>query len=297
MSSPKPKSKPKKRKTPKPVITAPENPTPSEFSTAIARTAVSQICHSIGFKVTQLSALETLTHVATEYLEDIAKASALYAAKANRTDSNVFDFTNAIHDLQMVQGFTGASELHRSDYCVLGSSVLKGLAKFMEYTEETPFAWPIPRREKMGTRELIPRRRESDSGRGFDFHVPRWLPGFPEVGEPVVERRRNGEELWENLVVENVNVDSGNGNEIGNGGNENGKRELGVKSKRGRVRFRIGEVEEKAGEGGCNLGLKTRNGVCGGGKRVCWNGNGNNGYNLNTGIRIVQVDGDGDSKG
>ncbi|KAM5587191.1 transcription initiation factor TFIID subunit 8-like [Rosa sericea] len=284
------KSKPKKRKTPKPVIIpTPENPTPSEFSTAIARTAVAQICHSIGFKVTQLSALETLTRVAINYLVAIAKSSASYAAKANRTDSNLFDFTNAIHDLSSVQGFNGASELHRS--CALGSSVLKDLAKFVECTDETPFMWPIPRREKMGAEEeLVSRNRESDSGRGVGLHVPRWLPALPEVGEAKPVKRRNGEELWENVVVENGNVDSGNGN--GNG-NENENRELGVKSKRGRVRFKIGGVEEKLG--GC-VGVKMRNGVCRGGKRVCWNGNGNNGYNLNTGIRIVGVDDDGDGK-
>ncbi|XP_062012357.1 transcription initiation factor TFIID subunit 8-like [Rosa rugosa] len=281
------KSKPKKRKTPKPVIIpTPENPTPSEFSTAIARTGVAQICHSIGFKVTQLSALETLTHVAINYLAAIAKSSASYAAKANRTDSNLFDFTNAIHDLSLVHGFNGASELHRS--CVLGSTVLKDLAKFVEYTDETPFMWPIPQRERMGVEEeLVLRNRESDSGRGVGLHVPRWLPGLPEVGKPKPVKRPHGEELWENVVV--GNVDSGNGNE--NAGN--GNRELGVKSKRGRVRFKIGVVEEKGG--GC-VGVKMRNGICRGGKRVCWNGNGNNGSNLNTGIRILGVDDDGDGK-
>ncbi|KAL6201644.1 hypothetical protein ACLB2K_025356 [Fragaria x ananassa] len=275
-----PKPKPKKPKTPKPpILPTPENPTPSEFSTAIARTAVAQICHSIGFKVTQLSALEALTHVAINYLVAIAKSSASYAAKANRTDSNLFDFTNAIHDLSLfIQGFTGASELHRS--CVLGSSVLEDLARFVEHTEETPFAWPIPRREEIGARgNVVPRNRESNC-----VHVPRWLPGFPEVGEAIVVKRRNGEELWENVVVENGNGESGNGG--------NGNRELGVKSKRGRVRFKIGGVEEK----GC-VGVKMRNGVCRGGKRVCWNGNGNNGCNLNTGIRIVGVDDDDDDGG
>ncbi|KAL6197000.1 hypothetical protein ACLB2K_032613 [Fragaria x ananassa] len=149
--------KPKNRKTPKPaILPTPENPTPSEFSTAIARTAVAQICHSIGFKVTQLSALEALTLVAVNYLVAIAKSSASYAAKANRTDSNLFDFTNTIHDLSFIQGFTGASELHRS--CVLVSSVLKDLARFVEHTEETPFAWPIPRREEIGARgNFVPR--------------------------------------------------------------------------------------------------------------------------------------------
>ncbi|PRQ29988.1 putative bromodomain associated domain-containing protein [Rosa chinensis] len=282
-----PKSKPKKRKTPKPIIIpTPENPTPLEFSTAIARTGVAQICHSIGFKVTQLSALETLTHVAINYLVAIAKSSASYAAKANRTDSNLLDFTNAIHDLSLVQGFNGASELHRS--CVLGSTVLKDLAKFVEYTDETPFMWPIPQREKMGVEEeLVLSNQESDSGRGVGLHVPRWLPGLPEVGKPKAVKRRNGEELWENVVVGNGNGDSEN---VGNG-NGNGNRELGVKSKRGRVRFKIGVVEEKGG--GC-VGVKMRNGICRGGKRVSWNGNGSN---LNTGIRILGVDDDGDGKG
>ncbi|PRQ45398.1 hypothetical protein RchiOBHm_Chr3g0490931 [Rosa chinensis] len=64
-----PKSKPQQCKTPKLVIIpTPENPTPSEFSTAISRTTVAQI-----------SALETLTHVAIDYLVAIAKSSASYS--------------------------------------------------------------------------------------------------------------------------------------------------------------------------------------------------------------------------
>ncbi|CAB4276700.1 unnamed protein product [Prunus armeniaca] len=279
-----------KRKTPRqqgPPTTSP-NPTPSEFSFAIARIAASQISQSVGFKATKPSAVETLAHIAIKYIEAIASASASYAAMANRTNTNVFDFTNALHDLQSVQGFKGASFLHKNGFCVLGSSVLTDLAKFVSWNEETPFARPIPRAEKLDTEKRIPFPVETDSGR--DLHVPRWLPAFPDV-KKTVTKRRNGEELWENMVAGNggggvMNESeservSESGNWNGNGGNEKGFcLELGEEKKMGRVRFRIGLGVEEEEKGVAGLGLNLRSGVCRGGKRVCWNNNSKIGYNF-----------------
>ncbi|KAJ7969277.1 Polyamine oxidase-like protein [Quillaja saponaria] len=58
------------------------------------------------------------------------------------------------------------------------------------------------------------------------------------------------------------------GNEVGGRKvKKEGKMELAKKG--GKVRFRIGGVEGK----GVGIGLNLRNGVCRGGKRVCWNYN------------------------
>ncbi|KAM1005743.1 hypothetical protein COP2_002655 [Malus domestica] len=94
------------------------------------------------------SALETLTHIVVKYIGAIASASASYAAMAKRTNTNFFDFANALHDLQSVQGFIGASALHENG--VLSSSVLSDLTVFVRWNQETPFASLILRVEKLG---------------------------------------------------------------------------------------------------------------------------------------------------
>ncbi|TXG64405.1 hypothetical protein EZV62_011399 [Acer yangbiense] len=86
---------------------AEEEDTPTELSFT-----VSQICRSVvGFK-----AFETLTLITTKYLEQVAKLASLCSHESNRTQSNLFDLINAFHDLSSpIQGFVGASTLHRDD--------------------------------------------------------------------------------------------------------------------------------------------------------------------------------------
>ncbi|XP_015882987.3 uncharacterized protein LOC107418804 [Ziziphus jujuba] len=250
---------------------------PSEFAFAITRIAVSQICQSVGYRKTHLSALETLTDIATKYLRGIAASASSSAASSNRTQSNLFDIVQALHDLHSVQGFPGASDLHRTDYCLLRSSVLLEITNFVRNTVETPFDRPIPRREEDPTEQ----KRICDGcwrNHTGAPHVPRWLPEFPDrskcgVVGSVVEKRRKEEELWENSLGESKN---GGGSVIENGDVVGvvvmkKKRELGAK--RGKVRFRIGgieEVKEREAGGGVGLGVNfSRSGVCRGGKRVC----------------------------
>ncbi|KAM1917334.1 hypothetical protein ACFX13_036947 [Malus domestica] len=294
--SQKPKSRRKTTKIEQTPTLPTQNPTPPELHFAIARIAVSQISQSVGFKSTKHSALETLTHIAVKYIGAVASASASYAAMAKRTNTNVFDFANALHDLQSVQGFRGASALHENGFCVLGSSVLSELAGFVRWNRETPFAGPIPRVEKLGAEKRgneVPIPPELDSRRGL--HVPRWLPAFPDMGK-AVGKRRNGEELWENVVASNGGSGGGGGGESGNG--KGNCRESVGKSKRGRVRFRVGRGEEESGVVG-GMGVDLRSGVCRGGKRVSWS-NSKIGYtNFSTRTRIhefVDVDDDDGDK-
>lgn len=83
---------------------------PSEFSFAIMKVAVAQICESAGFRAAQSSALETLTRIATIYLQNLAKSATTSAATSGRTQSNIFDFVHALRHLSSNQGFAGASD-------------------------------------------------------------------------------------------------------------------------------------------------------------------------------------------
>jgi transcription initiation factor TFIID subunit 8 len=212
---------------------------PSEFWFAIARTAVSQICQSVGFKATQLSALETLTLVATKYLQAIAHSAAAFTNHSCRIQSNLLDLTHALHGVVSLHsgGFSGGSVLHKdSSTVLLASGVLKDLSRFVEFHDEIPFAKPVPRRNNFTTPEnSIPASRKSDP----HSHVPKWLPEFPEEKE----RRAREERLWEEdsvIIAWDCNDEKKDNNE----GKrvvvkERKKAELGVVG-RGRVRFRIG---------------------------------------------------------
>lgn len=228
----------KKKKNPA-LLPSSSSSTPSEFAFAIARIAVSQICQSVGYRKTHLSALETLTHIATKYLHAIAASASFAAASSNRTQSNLFDILRALHDLRSVEGFAGASDLHRTDYCLLGSSVLLELASFVMNTDETPFARPIPCLEDSTEQK----RMEYSSSEFRAPHVPRWLPEFPErskCGGGLVEKRRKGEELWENSLGE-----SKNGGTVKENGDVGVVLKMELGAKRGKVRFRIGGFEEE----------------------------------------------------
>ncbi|OMO70433.1 hypothetical protein CCACVL1_18922 [Corchorus capsularis] len=208
--------------------------TPGDFSFSITKVAVSQICKSVGFRRSQVSALETLTLVATKYLEALGKSAASFAnAAGGRTQSNLFDLTNALHDLSFQTGFLGASTLYDSSCCLLKSSLLEDLSGFVSSTVEIPFAKPIERSSE-GYREEVKASSSSSPGelqRGC--HVPEWLPGFPDLGsnEECNKKRVNGEELWENSSSVLGCQTQSNGFEVKTKGK--------LAKKRTRVKFRI----------------------------------------------------------
>ncbi|CAK7336963.1 unnamed protein product [Dovyalis caffra] len=225
---------------------------PSDYGFKITRTAVSQICQSVGFKSIQLSALETLTHVATLYLQTLGKTAVSYSNASNRTQSNIFDIINSLHDMSSVQGFPGGSTLHRSSgMSLLRSGVLKDIKSFVAFSDEIPFAKPIPRGNSISLRRnSIP--LELDELDSTGLHIPRWLPRFPDESSYKTcgdswEKRRTGDlVLWERSDL----VSAGNGNEFQEnekGSDGGGGGDLAVE--RGRLRFKIGEVG-KAQKGG-----------------------------------------------
>ncbi|KAK6284180.1 hypothetical protein POUND7_003132 [Theobroma cacao] len=212
-----------------------ETTPPGDFSFNITKVAVSQICKSVGFRRSQVSALETLTLVATKYLEALGKSAVSFSNAASRSQSNLLDLTNAIHDLSLRAGFTGASTLYDSN-CLLKSTVLEGLSCFVRSTDEIPFAKPIER-AKEREREGV---KASPGNLQRGAHVPEWLPGFPHMGSNEKSKKRvNGEELWENsssVLGCQIDVleDKRNG---GNG--------CKLAKKRTRVKFRINGVGKR----------------------------------------------------
>ncbi|XP_061342537.1 transcription initiation factor TFIID subunit 8-like [Gastrolobium bilobum] len=253
--------------------------TPSEFSFAIAKIAVAQICQSVGYKRSKSDALETLTNVSTKYLQAIARSAASFAIASNRSDSNLFDFINGIHDLSSVQGFPGGSELHKSN--LLRSAALKEMMNFVKLSNEVPFAKPIPTNNVSVSQNPA---TTIDSGTSMCcfkkakkqcLHVPKWLPDFPKESlykncdQVLVKERKCGEKLWEHSLA--VEYCSGKNSGVLQCSDINGKEtketRMELAKGRGRVKFKIGGEEEKQS----GLGVNMMNGVCKGRKRVSWN--------------------------
>ncbi|CAL5203460.1 unnamed protein product [Lathyrus oleraceus] len=256
--------------------------TPAKFSFDIAKTAVSQICQSAGYKRSKYDALEALTNVTTKYLEAIARSAASFANASNRTESNLFDLINGIHDMCSVRGVPGGSKMHTSS--LLSSGALKDIMSFVKFSKEVPFSKPIPSKNAYGSQnqDLI-----TDSGTSTcclkeakpkGLHIPSWLPDFPKESlykksEGSLVERKCGEKLWEHLLAmedcsDNVEEKSGmlKSNDI------NKKEEKAIATElakgRGRVKFKIGKEEEK--QIGLGMNMNMMNGVCKGRKRVSW---------------------------
>ncbi|XP_052200911.1 transcription initiation factor TFIID subunit 8 [Diospyros lotus] len=217
-----------------------------EFASAITRVAVAQICQSVGFKATQSSALRTLTDVAGRYLRALGEYATASAASSGRTQSNLFDIALAIEHLSSVQGFPGASVVNRP---LVASSTLSDLAEFVKYTDEIPFAKPIPRcRPPVNAPRGPP---DPANSRPLPPHIPSWLPPIPDIGtdETAIINSKENLELETSITTVTGKVD------------ETKRWEL--PEKRGRVRFRMG-----LGAGSERFGVGTRSGVCRGGKSV-----------------------------
>lgn len=240
-----------------------EEETPSEFAFTVNKVAVSQICRSAGFKAAESSALETLTLVATKYLQELASRATSYSHVAHRNESNLVDLTNALNDMSSGQGFPGASTLNRN--CVLDSGVLKEIASFVRHGCEIPFAKPIPRSKNVYANSVCCKEANEPGSRSLHLHIPKWLPAFPDE-EGSYNKECQGlvcnrtEKLWENSEFFE-------GEKCNFGGYEWEVLSGDLARKREKVRFKIGVK----GNNGVGFGVDLRNGVCRGGKRVCWN--------------------------
>lgn len=247
------------------IIDVPE----SEFSFTLARVAAAQICQSTGFNGAQSPALEALTDIATRHLKAIAKLSADSANSNGRTQSNLADIIVALEDLASVQGFPGSSNVRSRSLCT--SAVIKDLMKFVKYTDEIPFAQPLPPRRSFFQGGKGCFLKQGDN-RGWNCnggnlnlkHVPRWLPVVPVVEGKEKSEGREGEVKWGCLELDGKE-ERGEKN-WGCAERKTVKRELNNEmersGKRGKVRFKIGVELGNPGMIGKLRGVGI-------GKRVC----------------------------
>ncbi|KDP27259.1 hypothetical protein JCGZ_19958 [Jatropha curcas] len=147
-----------------------------EFSRAVAKIAVAQVCESTGFQSFQQSALEVLSDVTVQYIHNLGKLAQSYANLACRTGSNTFDIIQGLEELGSPQGFTGASD---NDRCIASSGVVKELVQYVTITEEIPFAYSIPPFPVVRERKPAPSFLQIGEG-SPEEHIPAWLPAFPD---------------------------------------------------------------------------------------------------------------------
>ncbi|KAK9054037.1 hypothetical protein SSX86_025113 [Deinandra increscens subsp. villosa] len=145
-----------------------------EFVQAIARIAVAQVCESVGFQGFQQSALDTFSDVACKYIREIGKVSNFYASLAGRTECNVFDIVQGLEDLNLSQGFVGASD---RDNCLSGSGIIKDLSQYVNLSEEIGFAYSIPSFPVVKERKSSPSFLQAGETPPTDV-IPPWLPMF-----------------------------------------------------------------------------------------------------------------------
>nr|GEW41865.1 transcription initiation factor TFIID subunit 8-like [Tanacetum cinerariifolium] len=115
----------------------------STFHVSIATAAVAQICHSIGFKSTQTTALQTLTNITVRYLTSLASSAATSAASTGRTECNLYDVIRGMEDVHADVGFNGNSVVTRRLSSLSDSEMLKDMMRFVHWSREVPFAKPL----------------------------------------------------------------------------------------------------------------------------------------------------------
>ncbi|MCD7448329.1 hypothetical protein HAX54_040773 [Datura stramonium] len=209
--------------------------TESDYAFTLTRIAVAQICNSVGFAAAEAPALEILSDIATRYLRSIAKSAADSANSAGRTQSNLVDTVAAAEELSSVSGFPGA---WRATGSFLNSGAVKVLVNFLKYSEEIPFAKPLPRKIfPIGSGKGLTKVGSNNEYIGGERkqHIPKWLPAMPLIEKEEERGRKKGKEIWgfggENEETEREMA-----------GEENGKGRKGIELplKRGKVRFKIG---------------------------------------------------------
>lgn len=145
-----------------------------EFGRAVAKIGVSQLCEAIGFHAIQRSAGETLADIAIRYLTDLAKAAHFYANLAGRTQCNALDVIMAMEDVG-----TGPTSAADSNRPLSSSKALQEVIRYVEYSEEIPFARPLPHFPVSKKRAAPPSFLQLGETPPYP-HIPPWLPAFPD---------------------------------------------------------------------------------------------------------------------
>lgn len=147
-----------------------------DFGRTVSRVAVAQICERSGFHSVKESALEAFADITIRYLSALGKMAEFYASFAGRSQCNVFDVIRALEDLELSQGFPGASE---ASQCPSSSGTIRQIVNFLGSSEEIPFALAIPQFPVIKDRKPTPSFIQMDESPPTK-HIPAWLPAFPD---------------------------------------------------------------------------------------------------------------------
>ncbi|CAA0842922.1 Transcription initiation factor TFIID subunit 8 [Striga hermonthica] len=154
-------------------------PCAGSYSWAIARTAVAQICETVGFEGFNDSALDSLADIVVRYIRDLGKISKFYANLAGRIESNVFDVAQGLEDLGLPQGLSAAMDIHIHTDCKVGSCAITEIKHYIETSQEVPFAQPVQKFPVIREGKAIRSFSQVDEFPSFK-HIPPWLPAFPD---------------------------------------------------------------------------------------------------------------------
>lgn len=147
-----------------------------DFSQAIAKVAVAQICERVGFQTFQQSALGKLADIAVRYINSVGKAANFYANLSGRAEGNVFDVFQGLEDLGLDQGFSGASDIN---HCLASSGIVRELIQYANEATDVPFAYAIPHFPVVKDRK--PKSSFLQIGEEPPIEdIPAWLPAFPD---------------------------------------------------------------------------------------------------------------------
>lgn len=154
-----------------------------EFTHAAAKSAVAQICGSVGYSHFKDPPLESLTGFAIQYVLGLGKSATSFANLNGRSQCNVFDIVLALEDLS---GGGDDDERVASLESCLRSVRLREIIEFVnssgdeeEEEEESPFLQTLPRfpgRRMMMKVPSFVEVGETPPGK----HIPLWLPAFPD---------------------------------------------------------------------------------------------------------------------
>ncbi|CAH8386783.1 unnamed protein product [Eruca vesicaria subsp. sativa] len=163
----------------------------NDFTYAVTRMAVAQICESVEissyqesharegarFSSFQETALERLTEVVIQYIQSVGKTTQFYANMAGRVEGNALDIVQALEDLGSGMGFSGA---HDVEHCLADSGVVKDIIRYTAEAEEVPFVYSLPRFPFNKGKRPAPSFAEVGA-EVPDEHIPVWLPAFPQT--------------------------------------------------------------------------------------------------------------------
>lgn len=161
-----------------------KDPPPSssyEFTHAAAKSAVAQICETVGYNHFKDPPLESLTGFAIQYILQLGKLATSFANLNGRSQCNVFDIVLALEDL------SGNDNNAEERGCsALRSVKLREIIDFVKVSddgeEESLLLQTLPRfpvsdkRKKMMVVPSFVEVGEIPPGK----HIPLWLPAFPD---------------------------------------------------------------------------------------------------------------------